>query len=377
MTDQKKRKSKAKPEAAQEAAPTAPATEAPAAEAATFTGYRYLLDAKNKREYAIRFEDNVPQLPIGVFSTTLRDAAEIRAGETVFALGDEVEFSKDKETGRISAVATAYQIVQGDNGKPKRLEEQKVEFAVELGRSDQGDKMIFYTLTPDAKFTLQKGGFSDDFPEQFKQSLDPELAADLSVSYLPLALLRLPPQHDDGLATIARLETSSPQARTQPQPAAAEKTVTETAPAVTEAPPAPVVEKKLPPAPQAAQPVQKSAYGYSKSDAQTLVEKKDLGDGDTLKIIFNFEARRVSEAVLGPSGVAMESHKFENYDPAALGAAFNALQQLGGSPRPLEDAKLSVLAKPVAAASKDSPGRKRAAGVGAVKPKFGRKNQPK
>jgi hypothetical protein len=81
-------------------------------------------------------------------------------------------------------------------------------------------------------------------------------------------------------------------------------------------------------------------YGrYAAADHETLVEKKNIDDtnNQTLKIIFNFAARRVCEIyefsnkTLPP---VMREFNFEDYGPAAIEGARKKLIELGGKPSP-------------------------------------------
>jgi len=79
-------------------------------------------------------------------------------------------------------------------------------------------------------------------------------------------------------------------------------------------------------------------YGrYTAADPETLVEKKNIDDAQTLKIIFNFAARRVCEIyefsnkTLPP---VMREFNFDDYGPAAVEGARKKLTELGGKPSP-------------------------------------------
>jgi len=53
-----------------------------------FTGFRYLLDALSKRQYALEFVDGVPKIPLHVFNPD-KSSDALQTGETVFAFSDE------------------------------------------------------------------------------------------------------------------------------------------------------------------------------------------------------------------------------------------------------------------------------------------------
>lgn len=76
-------------------------------------------------------------------------------------------------------------------------------------------------------------------------------------------------------------------------------------------------------------------YGrYDVTDAATLVEHKNIGDGTQLRVIFDFAARRVSEIyALQNNAQAFKTEiSFDDYGPAALRKAREKLQELGGNP---------------------------------------------
>jgi hypothetical protein len=105
---------------------------------------------------------------------------------------------------------------------------------------------------------------------------------------------------------------------------------------------------------------------FVKADDQTLVETKPLdGQGNSLKLVFNFEARRVTEIFSSPAvegqQSAMVSHRFEDYAPQALQKAFDRLVSLGGRPRaptaesPTQEIDKAPLQKPGAFAKTGAP----------------------
>lgn len=77
------------------------------------------------------------------------------------------------------------------------------------------------------------------------------------------------------------------------------------------------------------------AWGrFTAVDEQTLAESKQLPGKDTLKILFNFSSRRVSETyeVAGTKHVNQQNFSFAEYDSEALEAAREKLIALGGKP---------------------------------------------
>lgn len=77
------------------------------------------------------------------------------------------------------------------------------------------------------------------------------------------------------------------------------------------------------------------AWGrFTAVDEQTLSENKQLPGKDTLKILFHFASRRVSETyeTAGGKHVNQQNFTFNEYDPEALEAAREKLIALGGKP---------------------------------------------
>lgn len=88
--------------------------------------------------------------------------------------------------------------------------------------------------------------------------------------------------------------------------------------------------------------LERSAHTVMADDQTLVVTKKLDALGGQLKLVFNFEARRVTEIfttyAMGERvpQAAMLSHRFEDYDAEALKTAFDALVALGGRPRPVQ-----------------------------------------
>lgn len=282
-----------------------------------FTGYRFLLDAADTRQYALKIEEGQPKPPFDVYGVMPRDKS-FRPNETVFAFDDEKTLTE--RDGRLLAQVTAYQINIGETGNPRKLFIAPVEY--DIAAENEKAAQVTFTLTDESRARLKEEGFSKDFPAAFTHQINPkdfrhkpEGGAELRPGVLEA--LQVPPHQQGGIAFLARIATEQKMAQaivravTPEQPAAA----------ATDAAKAP------------------DARDYSAPDAQTLVEKKSLGDGDTLKIIFNFESRRVTESVFNEKGVALTTHKFGDYDVDALNTAYQQLQKMGGNPRPLNDGK--------------------------------------
>lgn len=281
-----------------------------------FSGYRYLVDATDSRQYALRYEDGAPRPPVQVYAVMPKEKG-FRANEVVFALDDEFKVTTRKD-GSLAVETTAYQFLTDDKGVVRRLTLTPVDFDVTLDTSAPVAVAVL-TLSGDARATMAEENFTSGFPRRFTYPLeDDQVTRKPHGAVIEASVVKtftLPP-HQKGGAFLARVGVHQ---------------------AVGAA-----VAEMLPPKEQPAKsaaPAPKDTGGFSSPDAQTLVEKKDLGDGDTLKIVFNFESRRVTESVFSAKGVALTSHKFRDYDDSALEAAFQQLQKLGGSPRPLEGVK--------------------------------------
>lgn len=278
-----------------------------------FTGYRFLLDASDTRQYALRFEDGQPKPPFEVFGVMPRDKS-FRPNETVFAFDDEKKISAQGD--RLVAELVAYQINIGETGNPRKLFMSAVAYDI---AAETESPQVTFTLTEASREQLAAEGFSADFPASFTYQINPddfrakpEGGADLRPG--TLESLPLPP-HQEGGAFLARISTQQKVAQAV----------------------AGSMKQDTPDAAPPAAATTADARDYSAPDAQTLVEKKSLGDGDTLKIIFNFESRRVTESVFNEKGVALTTHKFNDYDVDALEAAYQQLKKMGGNPRPMRD----------------------------------------
>ncbi len=294
-----------------------------------FSGYRYLMDANNSREYAVKYEGGAPRPPIDVYAALPREKG-FRANETVFAFADDS--TVQVKDGVPFVQVDAFQILIGDTGNPRRLTVTPVEYAVTFDTKDKRFTKAILNVTDASKAQLAEEGFAEGFPMRFVYDLDEthvtRANGTVTVSQKALEALAVPANHDR-VAVLARINKEQELAQAVVRAVKGEKTP----------PPAPAAD------PVAATENKTPAGRYSAPDAQTLVEKKSLGDGDTLKIVFNFESRRVTETVLGQQGVALASHKFKDYDAEALDAAFAQLQKLGGSPRPMEGVKKPAVLK--------------------------------
>lgn len=263
---------------------------------AGFSGYRFLMEAEGERQFAVQFKNGRPVQPVRVFSEAEGDNV-FRANEKAFAFDDEVKVSSTA-AGQLRVAATAYQITVNAAGRPGNIKTVAVEYDVVF--TQQPDNPVTFTLTAPSAMLLQETGFSPDFPAEITGALGSSSANAVQSEgglFLPardiMQGIAFPPQHG-GRATLAREGVQK-----TPEPAG-------------ETPPCMMV------------------------DPQTLAETKDLGGGERLKTVFNFEAARVTEIFTAPGQQpAITGHPFSEHDDDALAAAFARLKKMGGAPKPL------------------------------------------
>ena len=268
--------------------------------------YKYLLDGTGSRQYALRIEDGRATKKITV--ATPVGAGSLKPDETIYAFAEGA--STTFSGGGMVLSATVYKISTDSDGIPKDMRQAAVEYAVDFSMS--GDKGVTYKLLPNSEMALQQAGIGDDFPRELSGNIAGN-GFDEKVTGSGLIMpgvksmgveLPFPPQHESG-ANLARA----------------------------------AIENETP-----ANDVARPRAGFYKSDAQTLVEVKDLGSGESLRLVFNFESRRVTEIFTGKAEAALGSYGFTAYNEDALKAAFDKLVELKGTPRALETAKPARLA---------------------------------
>ena len=269
--------------------------------------YKFLLDATGARQYALKIEDGRPSKKITV--ATPVGAGALQPNETVYAFaeGGATTFN----AGGMALATTVYKITTGSDGIPKDMRQASVEFAVSFSMG--GDKGVTYKLSPASEAALTQAGIGADFPREISGTLagngfdERETTGGLIMPAAKSAFgadLPFPPQHEEG-AKFARA----------------------------------AVEHETP-----ANDAAKPRAGFYKADAQTLVEVKDLGAGESLRLVFNFESRRVTEIFSGKAEAALGSYGFDAYDADALKTAFDKLVELKGAPRAPENSKPARLA---------------------------------
>lgn len=173
-----------------------------------YHGMRYLVDAKNSRQYGVRYNHGTVTKPLHVFAEDARDEG-FKPNETVFAFDDEVQITIDNGKTKLSTVA--YQITTDGSGQPRQLKELSVDFNVSFRQNAAGSFEIVYRLTPTSRDMMAERGFSASFPAEFSEPLDPNdpgLKRDTinntyTVDKKFLSSLSFPPHHNGG-AHIAR-----------------------------------------------------------------------------------------------------------------------------------------------------------------------------
>lgn len=258
-----------------------------------FHGTRFLLDAANSRQYAVRFENGSVKPPLQAYGTNPQDGG-FGKSETIYALDDEMEMRVDAK-GKALCSTTLYQIVTDENGKPRNLKQVPVDYEMTV-KTDGKLTTATLTLTRDSAAQLAEMNFAKGFPASFQQQLEGvKFSAPGVLDNSYARNIAWPPQHD-GSAFIARMNAE----KQQVAPAAAND------------------DKGV------------DRSRYTMPDKTTLVDRKPLGDGQTLKLVFNFESHRVTEIV---AGTGLTAQKFSKYDPGALKEAADVLKRLGGTPK--------------------------------------------
>lgn len=158
-----------------------------------YSGIRYLMDAKNSRQYALLYSHGTAGRP-HVFAEDIRDDG-FKPNETIFAFDDRTEDGDPlsiSSTGTLST--TAYQILTDGTAKPTRVIATDVTYALAYNNATGA---VRYEMTPDSVQNLLAAGFSPNFPRSFTSSRPiphPSMAQDLP----------FPPHQSAGYAAIAR-----------------------------------------------------------------------------------------------------------------------------------------------------------------------------
>lgn len=176
-----------------------------------YHGYRYLVDAKNTRQYAIRYDNGKPTKPIHVFADDPKEEG-FKPNETIFALDDDNVVNEQNGKARIATVA--YQLKTNGSAEVAgqgAFKQVGVEFDVSFRADAAGKHSIVYKLTSESKKALEEMDFAPGFPQEFSEKLNPNdtgLKKDATGNVVGMSKnllnnLSFPPHHDGG-AQIAR-----------------------------------------------------------------------------------------------------------------------------------------------------------------------------
>lgn len=171
-----------------------------------FHGYRYLLDAKNSRQYAIRFS-NGAKPSIQVFSVDPRQSG-FKSGENVYAFDDEI--SVTAIGGRAVLSTRLFQIGADSQGVAKRLLfSPQIDYYIDF--SPDGESLL-YRLTAASREVLEDEGFDvTEVPNNFSVDVSGLTHANTDGNIvIDLATLRsMPfPPHQTPEAHIARAQVA-------------------------------------------------------------------------------------------------------------------------------------------------------------------------
>ncbi|HLE19405.1 MAG TPA: hypothetical protein VI728_14095, partial [Syntrophales bacterium] len=161
-----------------------------------FHGYRFLVDAKNSRQYSIPYVNGHPQQPIHVFAEDDRQGG-FKPNEVIFAFDDVFEFASTAE-GEIMST-TAFQINVDNAAKPTALSRVGVEYRVTVEGNALGNPVVRYEMTEKSVQALKDLEFDPGFPRSFSKILKPgEFRLDGNRMEINLNNLPFPPHHNGG-----------------------------------------------------------------------------------------------------------------------------------------------------------------------------------
>lgn len=192
-----------------------------------YNGFRFMVDAKTTRQYALQYINGEAQPPVTVHA---KDVAEskLQPGETIFAFDDDMQVDQRADGVYVSTVAWQMTAnAQGNFGKGSSGNQCEVEYKVAflVDATRDGAVNIVYTLTEESKAALQDAGFDDDLPERYIEKLDSDNAnvaknptGATTIKPTMLSSLAFPPQHN-GNAAIARFNVEA-ESQKAPKPTA-------------------------------------------------------------------------------------------------------------------------------------------------------------
>lgn len=179
-----------------------------------FTGYRFLLDASNSREFALRFEDGMPvKGGLSIFAGDVREA-KVAPNEVFYAFDDNMK--KVKRGNDIFIKTVAYQFTADATGKQfSGKEPVEIEYSVHVSRDMQDNLIVRYLMTEESEDALIAKGYNANFPVDLRQHMP------IGQQSVSSSDLQFPPSHDADKAYTARANVS---AAPQPQvPAVTQK----------------------------------------------------------------------------------------------------------------------------------------------------------
>lgn len=176
-----------------------------------FHGFLYLVDAKNSRQYALRYDHGRVKPPI-VFAADEREQG-FKANEKVFAFDDEIERVQTPE-GRTRLRVNAHQFDIGPDAKPLGVKQEFIDYDAIVTPDIANSRIVVeYVLTDESKKRLinRDEPFAKDFPVSFSDDIKlpspgVKIGADKRIIVDPVLIKNMPfPPHHDGGAYVARM----------------------------------------------------------------------------------------------------------------------------------------------------------------------------
>jgi len=125
----------------------------------SYHGYRYLVDVKTTRQYAIQYNNGRPSAVYAYSGAEARQDSLV-ANETIIAYDDDQDVEDRGSEGRFLNTL-AYKIDIGSNGKPVGLKSQPVSFKMTAvaDTKQPGFAKVTYTMTEESMKELKASGF--------------------------------------------------------------------------------------------------------------------------------------------------------------------------------------------------------------------------
>ncbi len=190
----------------------------------SYHGTRFLVDAKNSRQYAVRYDHGQPTKPIHVFAEDERETG-FKPNETIFAFDDETEVVNVNGKAKLNTVA--YQLKTDGTATPRQLKEMSVQYDITFVRDAAGEFQIKYSLSKEMVEKMAAQEFEASFPKEFTEYVDPNdpgiknnpQSNTVTMDQRFLKNLSFPP-HQTGKAHVARyhLEGAGEDSMTRPSP---------------------------------------------------------------------------------------------------------------------------------------------------------------